>query len=115
MTSMPAEALLDTNVLLYAISKLPAEAAKAQAANNLIASVDFGLSVQVCQEFYVAATRKIAQRITSGEAVRFLQLLARRPLVQVSAELMFHAVDLHQRHRVSYWDAAIIAAAEELG
>jgi predicted nucleic acid-binding protein len=28
---------------------------------------------------------------------------------------MFHAVDIQQRHHISYWDAAIIAAAEELG
>jgi len=115
MISMPADALLDTNVLLYAISKVPAEAAKAQAANHLIATVDFGLSVQVCQEFYVAATLKIAQRITSAEAVRFLRLFAQRPLVKLTSELMFRAVDLHQQHRISYWDAAVIAAAEELG
>ena len=47
---MPADALLDTNILLYAISKVPAEASKAKVANELITTVDFGLSVQVCQE-----------------------------------------------------------------
>ena len=63
----------------------------------------------------MAATQKIAPRITSGEAVRLLRLFAQRPLVKLTAELMFHAVDLHQQHRISYWDAAIIAAAEEIG
>jgi len=112
---MPAKALLDTNILLYAISKSPAEALKAKAANDLIATVDFGISVQVCQEFYVAATGKIAQRISADEALRFLRLLVQRPVVKLTSELMFRAVELHQLHHISYWDAAIVAAAEELG
>jgi predicted nucleic acid-binding protein len=114
MNSMLADALLGTSVLLYAISKVPAKAATAQAANHLIATVNFGLSVQVCQEFCVAVTLKITQRITPDDAVCFLRLLAQRPLVTLTAELMFRAVDLHRQHRILHWDAAVIAAAEEL-
>ena len=33
----------------------------------------------------------------------------------ISRPLCFAAVDLHQRFQVSYWDAAILAAAKRLG
>ena len=48
---------VDTNVLLYAISRDPAEQDKAKRANDLLADHDLALSVQVLQEFYVQATR----------------------------------------------------------
>ena len=47
----------DTNILLYAISRDPGEAPKARRANDLLATGDVGLSIQVLQEFYVQATR----------------------------------------------------------
>jgi predicted nucleic acid-binding protein len=68
---MRADVFLDTNVLLYAISKSPAEASKATVANQLIASTNFGLSVQVCQEFYVAATRKLRSRLRQARCWTF--------------------------------------------
>jgi predicted nucleic acid-binding protein len=42
----------DTNVLLYAISRDPAEQEKADRANEILGAGDVGLSVQVLQEFY---------------------------------------------------------------
>ncbi len=48
---------VDTNVLLYAISRDPDEASKARRANEVLAAGDVGLSIQVLQEFYVQATR----------------------------------------------------------
>ena len=44
---------VDTNVLLYAISRDPEERRKAVRANEILAAGDIGLSVQVLQEFYV--------------------------------------------------------------
>jgi predicted nucleic acid-binding protein len=48
---------LDTNILLYAISPHPEEAAKRARADALLDQDDGALSVQVLQEFYVQATR----------------------------------------------------------
>ena len=48
---------IDTNVLLYAISRDAAEQDKAKRASDLLADHDLALSVQVLQEFYVQATR----------------------------------------------------------
>jgi hypothetical protein len=48
---------LDTNILLYSISRNPAETAKCECAIALIDRDDNALSVQVLQEFYVQAKR----------------------------------------------------------
>ena len=48
---------VDTNILLYAISRDEEERDKAQRANGILDEGDLGLSVQVLQEFYVQATR----------------------------------------------------------
>jgi predicted nucleic acid-binding protein len=50
---------VDTNILLYAISRDPAEQEKAKRANDILAGRELALSVQVLQEFYVLATRVI--------------------------------------------------------
>ena len=48
---------LDTNVLLYAVSVDPGEAAKRDLARELLQEDDWTLSIQVLQEFDVQATR----------------------------------------------------------
>ena len=48
---MTAVAFLDTNILLYTISREPAERAKKAIAVELLDRTDAGLSVQVLQEF----------------------------------------------------------------
>ena len=44
---------LDTNILLYSISRDPAEAPKREVAIALLDTENVALSVQVLQEFYV--------------------------------------------------------------
>jgi len=48
---------LDTNILLYSISRDPTETTKHDRAVALIDAGNYALSVQVLQEFYVQATR----------------------------------------------------------
>jgi predicted nucleic acid-binding protein len=48
---------LDTNILLYSISRDPTEITKHDRAVTLIDAGNNALSVQVLQEFYVQATR----------------------------------------------------------
>ena len=47
----------DTNILLYSISREPAEARKRDAAIAILDHDDLVMSVQVLSEFYVRATR----------------------------------------------------------
>ncbi len=112
---MRAEAFIDTNILIYAISAHPAEVEKSETAKRLMASTDFGTSAQVLAEFYVTATRKMAQTVSAQEAAKFIERLSRLPVVAVDAHLVLEAIAIEQRHRISYWDAAIVAAAHRLG
>lgn len=49
---MNAEAFIDTNVFLYALSDRPEEQAKAEWARQLLLNENWGWSVQVAGEFY---------------------------------------------------------------
>lgn len=107
---------LDTNVLLYSISSDPDEAGKRQRAIELIDGGDAVLSVQVLQEFYVQATRVTRPDALDHElATSFVRAWLRFPVVVTTPELLESALDLCLRHRLSYWDAAIVAAAASAG
>jgi predicted nucleic acid-binding protein len=112
---MNAECFVDTNVLLYAVSSHPAERRKATRARAILSREDYGSSMQVLQEFFVNATRKIARVLTVAEAWEFIEIVAGAPVVTADLGLMAEAVHLQQRHGLSYWDAAIVAAAHALG
>jgi len=108
---MSVEAFLDSNILLYAASKDPADAAKSTRAAELIADTHFGVSLQVAQEFYHNARIKARLAITPAQAEGILGLLLARPLVVTDAALFAQARALCDRYQLRYWDAAIIAAA----
>jgi predicted nucleic acid-binding protein len=107
---------VDTNVLLYAISRDPAETAKAARANEILASRDIGLSVQVLQEFYVQSTRASRpDAISHEQAVGLIEAWRRFPVQETTIEVMEAALETRRRFRISYWDAAIIEASRSLG
>ncbi|HEU0008519.1 MAG TPA: PIN domain-containing protein [Verrucomicrobiae bacterium] len=111
---MTAECFLDANVLVYAVSKAPAEANKKKRALELIEEEDFGVSTQILQEFYVTTTRKLKQPIPPEDALKFIRSLAAFPLVPVDLALIQRGAALSQRYQISYWDGAVLAAAERL-
>ncbi|HLH58466.1 MAG TPA: PIN domain-containing protein [Streptosporangiaceae bacterium] len=107
---------VDTNVLLYAISRDPAEQDKAKRANDILAERDLALSVQVLQEFYVQATRASRpDAIAHGQAVRLVESFRRFPVQDLTSGIMMAALGTRQRSRLSYWDAAIIEASRAMG
>lgn len=107
---------VDTNVLLYAVSTAPEEARKVTAARELLEATDLALSVQVLQEFYVQATRTSrADRLTHEQAAGLVEAWLRFPAQETTPAVMRAAMTLAQRHRLSYWDAAILEAARALG
>lgn len=106
----------DTNILIYAIGGAQFVPAKTARAQELLEAGDCALSVQVLQEFYVQATR--ASRtgaITHSQAVDLIEAWSRFPVQAMSVELLHAALDIKARHRLSYWDAAIVAAAQAQG
>ncbi len=107
---------VDTNVLLYSISTAPDEAAKRARAISIIEGGDLTLSVQVLQEFYVQATRATrSERIEPELALGLVQAWSRFEVVEGTLALMLRAAEMSQRHRIGYWDAAIVATASEAG
>lgn len=107
---------IDTNVLLYAISRDPEERDKAKRANEILAARDLAVSVQVLQEFYVQATRTSRpDPITHEQAVDLVEAFMRFPVAPITAELMLGAFATCRRFRLSYWDAAVLEAGRALG
>ena len=107
---------IDTNVLLYAISRDPEERDKAERANEILAARDLAVSVQVLQEFYVQATRiSRPDPITHEQATDLVESFMRFPVAPITAELMLAACATCRRFGVSYWDAAVIEAGRGLG
>ena len=73
---MPAaDALVDTNILLYAISTDVSEAAKASAAQRLLASANWAWSAQIAAEFVNASTsRRRPSPLTLADAEKWIDL-----------------------------------------
>jgi predicted nucleic acid-binding protein len=107
---------VDTNVLLYAISRDAAEQDKADRARDILTARDLALSVQVLQEFYVQATRESrSDAISHDQAVRLVESFQRFPVQDITSRIVMAALSCRRRFRLSYWDAAIIEAARTLG
>jgi predicted nucleic acid-binding protein len=115
MRSTPVE-FVDTNVLLYAISRDPDEQSKAQRANEILARRDIALSAQVLQEFYVQATRESrSDRVSHAHAAGLVESFLRFNVAEITTGVVLAAMAARDRFGISYWDAAILEAARSLG
>jgi len=113
---MPAaEVMLDSNVLVYALSDAPSERKKRNTAATLLAEQDFGTSYQVLMETWVVATRKMARPIPEQKVAVFLDRVLAFPCVAGATDLYRQAFRLSRRYEIHPYDAAIVAAAQELG
>ncbi len=103
-------------MLIYAVSSAADEAEKQAAAEGLLDSVDIVLSVQDLQEFYYQVTRPSRPgRLSHEAAILFVEELSKRDVQTQTIELFRSATVISQCYQVSYWDAAIVAAAEAMG
>jgi len=106
----------DTNILLYSISRVPAEATKREYAVALLDRHDGALSAQVLGEFYVQATRPTRPDPLSHDlATAFISKWMRFPVQAIDRAIVIAAIEIKAAHGFSYWDCAIIAAARALG
>jgi predicted nucleic acid-binding protein len=112
---MSDRAFLDTNVLVYALDE--AEPAKRDAARRLLGSPDqeFVLSTQILSEFYVVATRRLAQPVAEDVAAAAVEELSRLPAVTIDPALVKDAIELSRFSQISHWDGLILAAAAKGG
>ena len=112
MPTIPA--FVETNVLLYAASTNPAEADKRDAARKILSANSICFSVQVAREFFVDATRKLTPPLSRMDALTFLSQIAPTTVAPVDYELFEEATRLSERFQISYWDAAVVAAAKRM-
>jgi predicted nucleic acid-binding protein len=109
-------AFVDTNVLLYAVSRRPGEEQKRARAWALIDAGGLALSLQVLQEFYWQATRASrADRMSTEEAEEFVARWRRFPVQETTLALLDLGFEIQGRHRFNFWDCMILAAARAQG
>ena len=108
---MTALVFVDTNVLLYAVDN--ADVAKQRAAlgwrEALWKSRLGRISYHVLQEFYVNAVAK--RQHTRDEARAEIRDLIEWNPIATTPELLEDAWRIQDRYKISFWDAAIVAAA----
>ncbi|NBQ59075.1 MAG: PIN domain-containing protein [Opitutaceae bacterium] len=112
---MTAQFFVDTNIILYAAGHDPVDQAKRSLALAVLEKPNLGVSGQVLQEFVSNALSKKSLVITEAKIHAVLRVLDEFPCVPVTPELVREAIRLRSRHQISYWDAAILAAAQTLG
>jgi predicted nucleic acid-binding protein len=107
---------LDTNILLYSISRNPAESLKRDRAVALLDDDSGSLSIQVLQEFYVQATRSSrADAVPHDLAAGLLEAWSRFRIQDMTLPVLNSALRIRKVYGFSFWDSAIVAAALALG
>lgn len=109
---MNAPVFVDSNVLIYAVDE--ANPKKHESArlwrSELWKSGRGRVSFQVLQEFYVNVTRKWPGAREHAQA-EIRNLLTWRPVV-IDQPILEDGWHIQDRHRISFWDALIVAAAK---
>jgi predicted nucleic acid-binding protein len=112
---MSGLSFFDTNILVYAddISS-PAKQKKAVAlvSEHLLRGTAV-VSLQVLQEYFVAATRKL--KVSPDLAQRKVEILGRGKVVRFEPSDLVAAIELHRLIHISFWDALIVHAARSAG
>lgn len=106
---------VDTNILIYAHDRDAGEkrARAAQALEQLWDERTGRLSVQVLQEFYVTVTQKLATaRASAREIIRTYTPWVHHP---TTPETILRASEIAELAQLSFWDALIVASAEQVG
>jgi len=112
-----AKHFVDTNILIYA-HDLDAGEKHLKAAEVVRTLWDSGtgvLSTQVLQEFYVNVTRKIPQPLPLSKARGLVGAYGAWDVSCPTLETLLAASEIQERHQLSFWDAMIVAAAQEAG
>ena len=110
-------AFFDSNVIVYAIST--SDPVKSKRARALLGSAVENrrgvVSAQVLGETFVTLTRKIPKPLSREAAFADIKALSCLRIGPLTGDLVFRAVELQGEHQLSYWDALIVAAAEDAG
>src|SRR5712691_6620721 len=101
---MSDPAFFDTNIILYADDR--SAGGKREIAIQLLHDhVTAGsavFSMQVLQEYYAAATRKL--RVPPDVAQRKVELLASTRVIRLNELDLVRGIELHRFRRIAFWD-----------
>lgn len=108
---------VDTNILLYAydVHAVDRHARARELVGRLGRERRGALSVQVLQEFYVNATRRIVVPLNPEQALDRLRVLSRWRAHSPLPHDVLAAVAISSEHQLSFWDAMVVRSASELG
>lgn len=105
---------VDTNVLVYARDST--EPDKQQVARLWLDRLWVGMSgrtsVQVLNEYYVTATRKLTHSLDHVDVLADVRDLQRWDPVTLTPTLMEIAWGIEDRFELSWWDSLVVAAAQ---
>lgn len=109
---MSGGSFLDTNVLVYTDDN--SEPARKAAAIALVGDTmrtrSGVISVQVLQEYFAVATRKLGVDAVTARAK--VELFGAFNIVPTEFDDVIAAIDLHRLHQISIWDGLIIRCAQ---
>jgi predicted nucleic acid-binding protein len=108
---------VDTNVLVYAHNADASskhERAKLRIADLWSAGAGV-VSLQVLQELYVNLTRKVSAPLDKATARELVRTYASWLGDPPDAALVIRASEIEELHRLSFWDALIVASAHKAG
>jgi predicted nucleic acid-binding protein len=108
---------VDTNVLLYwRDASEPDKQPQAKAwLDAQWRTAEGRTSIQVLQEFYVNVTRKLSPGLTHADATADVRTFLRWRPVVIDEDVLEEAWRIEERFGLSFWDAAIAAAAQVSG
>lgn len=104
---------VDTNILVYAHDSSSGlkQSRAAALIEELWATGDGSLSVQVLQEFFVTVTRRVPNPLPVNAAREIVADFALWDVHEPDADDVLGAIDIHARHGLSFWDAMIVRSA----
>lgn len=108
-------AFFDTNVLVYQDdTSSPAKQNHALALfSDHFKKGTAVLSLQVLQEYFSVATRKL--NLAADKAQRRVEIFSLANVVKFEVNDIISAIELHRLTRISFWDALIVHAARVSG
>jgi predicted nucleic acid-binding protein len=114
---MSAKFFVDTNILVYAHDRSAGR--KHQRAKALVEELwnsgEGVLSTQVLQELCINLRRKVNPPLSVDEVRRLLQDYLAWQVIVNAPEAVVQALEIESRHKISFWDALIVHAAEVAG
>lgn len=106
----------DTNILVYAFNSRDSEKEKSQTAQELLLKAlsedNLILSVQVLGELHVTLTQKGKPPLSQSDSKKIIDKICVAEIMELTKKMVLSALELQIRHKLSYWDALIIATAQ---